>query len=454
MHKKDTSIRVLFIDDDATGREVAAHNLRRAGFHVVLASDGEEGLRMFQEFVPDVVLTDLRMPRVDGMEVVRRVREFRPEIPVIVVTAYGSLDVGVQAMREGAYDVVAKPFNRQQLELVVRRAAERSRLAADNRALRQRLSGVERPIIGNSQVMRQLLSVVDRLARADSTVVVLGESGTGKELVARRLHVRSRRADGPFVTLSCAALPGDLIESELFGHERGAFTGASRSRLGRFRKARGGTLFLDEVAEIPLSLQGRLLRVLQERMVDVVGSDDPVAVDVRVVAATNRNLREEVEAGRFREDLYFRLAVVELRVPPLRERRDDIEALARHFIARYAGDRDLSIPDVVMDRLREGSWPGNVRELENVCERLAILAPGMSVRLEDLPSEGPDLPQAGADWLQALPERISLVDIERQVIAYTLEQCDGNISAAARRLGVPRHILVYRVEKHGIERSP
>jgi two-component system NtrC family response regulator len=308
--------------------------------------------------------------------------------------------------------------------------------------------------------MAELLRLVDRVARSESTVLILGESGTGKELMARRLHARSRRADGPFVSVSCANLPAELIESELFGHEKGAFTGALRAREGRFRAAQGGTLFLDEVAEMPLPLQTRLLRALQERVVDVLGRDQPVPVDVRVLAATNRDPREEVRQGRFREDLYFRLAVIELRVPPLRERPEDIALLARHFVDLASPERELRIPESLLQTLRTRPWPGNVRELANACERMAVLAEGDELAVGDL-SVGDlftgalsPLGQTGdTAWMEGIPEGTSLVAVEKQLIAFTLRRCGGNLSAAARRLGVPRHILVYRLEKHGIPRQ-
>jgi DNA-binding NtrC family response regulator len=399
-----------------------------------------------------VVITDLKMPRVDGLEVLRQVQARAPDTPVLMITAYGSMQVGVEAMRAGAYDVVAKPFNRDQLELVVRRAAERARLARENRRLRQQLTGVERPIVHRSAAMTQLLATLDRVAARDVTVLITGESGTGKELLARRVHARSARAEGPFVAVSCAALPSELLESELFGHERGSFTGADRARAGRFRKAQGGTLFLDEVGELPLALQGKLLRVLQERSVDVVGSDEPVAVDLRVVAATNRDLRTRVAEGSFREDLFYRLAVVELHAPPLRERPEDIPPLVAHFVQQASPAVDLRIPDAVLEALRARHWPGNVRELENACERLAVLAPGDELRLEDLPGAPAERQVERGAWFDQLPDGLSLVDLERQAVVQALERAQGNISAAARLLGVPRHILVYRIEKHGLRR--
>ncbi len=441
---------VLFIDDDATGREVAAYQLREAGFAVDLAADGREGLGRFDPRRHAVVITDLKMPKAGGMEVLQAVREQAPEVPVLVITAFGSMEVGVDAMRSGAYDVLAKPFQADQLQLIVARAAERSRLARENRRLRRQLSGVERPIVHGSAVMTELIETVDRVARSEATVLVVGESGTGKELVARRVHARSARADGPFVAVNCAAMPADLLESELFGHDKGAFTGASRARKGRFRQAHGGTLFLDEVGALPAELQSKLLRVLQERVVDVVGRDEPVAVDIRLVAATNRDLRAAAAAAGFREDLYYRLAVVELVAPPLRERPDDIEPLARHFVRSAAGDRSLDLPADVVEVLQRRAWPGNVRELENACERMAILAPQGEVRAEDLPPVHGLARPAADSWLDRLPEGLSLIDLEKQAIEHALRRSGGNVSAAARALGVPRHILVYRIEKYGL----
>jgi transcriptional regulator with PAS, ATPase and Fis domain len=302
--------------------------------------------------------------------------------------------------------------------------------------------------------MARVLEIADRVARAAAPVLVTGESGTGKELVARRIHARSPRAAGPFVAINCAAIPGELLESELFGHVRGAFTGAVRERLGRFRQADRGTLFLDEVAELPHNLQGKLLRVLQERAVDVVGSDSPVPVDVRVIAATNK------DPGELRGDLLYRLKVVEIAVPPLRDRPDDIAPLVAHFVAQFAAGRDVEVPEPVLDDLSSRTWPGNVRELENACERAVILCPGDALRLADLPprAAGDARPRAGdadgADWLPALPESgLSLVDLEKRVIERVLALKKGNITQAAAYLRVPRHVLAYRMEKYGLRRG-
>ncbi len=438
---------ILFIDDDETGRTVAGFNLRKAGYEVDEASDGIEGLRLFDPERHEVVVTDLKMPGIDGMTVLATIGKSAPDVPVVVITAFGNVDRAVKAMRAGAWDFISKPFSRDQLELTVQRACEASRLRHQNRRLVA--EQVERSIVAVSKTMRSVLELVDRVAPTDASVLVTGESGVGKELIARRVHGRSRRAAGPFVAISCAAIPAELLESELFGHTKGAFTGAGRPREGRFRKASGGTLFLDEIGEMPAELQVKLLRVLQEGEVDIVGSDAPVKVDVRLVAATNQDIEDLVDEGKFREDLFYRLNVIRIDVPSLRDRPDDIGRLVEVFVAEFAGGRELAIPKDVLTELRGRKWGGNVRELRNVCERLAILAPGGEIRSEDLPAVRPM--KRDDDWLARLPEGLSLFDVEREVIAGVLRRHDGNVSAAARALKVPRHILAYRIEKHGID---
>ncbi|HZW36420.1 MAG: sigma-54-dependent transcriptional regulator [Deltaproteobacteria bacterium] len=456
--------RILFIDDDRAGREVALFNLRKAGYEVTAASDGQEGLAAFSPEKFDLVVTDVKMPGISGIEVLRRVRSQAPDVPVLVITAFGNVETAVEAMKEGAYDFIGKPFHRDQLLLSVGKAFERRRLAEEVHDLRIRASGVEREIVSVSSVMKQVLAVADRVAGTDATVLITGESGTGKEAVARRIHVRSPRAEGPFVAVNCAAIPGELLESELFGHARGAFTGAVRDRAGRFRQAGGGTLFLDEVGEIPLALQAKLLRALQERTVDVVGGDRPVPVDVRIVAATNRDLPERIRGGTFREDLYYRLNVVEVRLPPLRERREDIPPLVEYFMKERAGEgRELTVPPAVMEELQSRPWPGNVRELMNACERMAILCRGTEVSLSDLPpappagkgagAPSPAAEEIGEEWPPLPPGGLSLVDLERKVIERALRLKGGNVTQAAAYLRVPRHILVYRIEKFGIRRD-
>ena len=446
--------RILFIDDDPAGREVALFNLQKAGYEVAAASDGGEGLSAFAASPFDLVITDLKMPGVSGMEVLRKTRARAPEVPVLVITAFGNVETAVAAMKEGAYDFIGKPFHRDQLLLAVSKALERRRLAAEVRELRVRAAGVGREVVFASAAMRRLLEVADRVAATDATVLISGESGTGKEMIARRIHVRSPRAEGPFVAVNCAAIPAELLESELFGHARGAFTGAVRDRAGRFRQASGGTLFLDEVAEIPTALQGKLLRALQEKAVDAVGADAPVPVDARIVAATNRDLAVRIREGAFREDLYYRLNVVELSVPPLRERPEDIPPLVESFVAELAPGRDIAIPAAVLEELVRRPWPGNVRELKNACERMVVLCRGDEVSIGDLPPAPAGAgEESAAEWPPLPPEGLSLVDLEKRVIERALRRKGGNITQAAAYLRIPRHILVYRLEKYGIRRD-
>jgi len=435
---------ILFVDDDDTGRKVAVFNLRKAGFEVDEAADGAEALKRFDPRRHELVVSDLRMPKVDGLELLRRLHDRAAQVPVIVITAYGNVDVAVEAMQAGAWSFIEKPFSRKRLELAVRRGLETSQLRRENRRLR----GLEREIVTASSLMNEVLALADKLARSDAPVLVTGESGVGKELLARRVHARSDKAAGPFVAVNCAAIPESLIEAELFGHEKGAFTGADKARPGRFRSAEGGSLFLDEVGELPLEAQARLLRVVQEGQVQVVGRDEPVEVDVRLIAATNRDLGEQVDAGRFREDLFYRLDVLRIAVPPLRSRPEDVRVLAEHFLAEYA-ERPLALGADALEALQRRRWRGNVRQLQNVCRRLALLAEGPLITAADLPRARVEAPTT--DWLERLPSELSLFDVEAQVIVHALQRCEGNVSKAARMLKVPRHILAYRIEKHGIE---
>jgi DNA-binding NtrC family response regulator len=460
MGEKTTKGRILFIDDDKAGREVALFNLRGAGYEVTAASDGQEGISLFSPEAFDVVITDVKMPGLSGIEVLRRIKKQAPEIPVLVITAFGNVETAVKAMKSGAYDFIGKPFQRDHLLLSVERALERRRLAAEVRELRIRASGVERELVGSSSAMKRLIEITDRVSWTDAGILITGESGTGKEMIARRIHAHSHKAEGPFVAVNCAAIPGELLESELFGHAKGAFTGAVKDRLGRFRQAQGGTLFLDEIGEIPLPLQAKLLRALQEKVVDSVGGDAPIAVDVRIVAATNKDLQSRIRAGAFREDLYYRLNVVEVHVPPLRERPEDIPALVLHFVGELAEGRDLTVPPRVMEELVRRPWPGNVRELKNACERMVILCEGNEASLEDLPEPSGSLRQGKAPLpgddgeLPSLPpEGLSLVDLEKKVIESALRIKNGNMTQTAAFLRIPRHVLIYRLEKYGIRRG-
>lgn len=455
-----TQETILFIEDDDAGREMGMFNLEKAGYRVVSAATGEAGLSCFDPALHDLVITDLRMPGLSGMDVLERVKADSPETPVLVITAYADVAQAVQAMKRGAFDFIGKPFQRDHLILVVQKALERRRMNQEILHLRVKAGGVERPIVHGSDAMQRVLDITDRTAPSDATLLITGESGTGKELIARRVHVRSARAEGPFVAVNAAAMPSELLASELFGHEKGAYTGADKARQGRFRSAEGGTLFLDEIGDLPLPLQAKLLRVLQERVVDIVGSDAPIPVDVRVIAATNKDLKAEVAAGRFRDDLFYRINVIAIDVPPLRARPDDIPLLTHHFVDTFSGGLDLDLPAPLMETLRAHPWPGNVRELENICQRLVLLSNGETLSAGDLPpgfGAAESIEDAahplGADW-PPLPEAgLSLVDLERRVIERVLAMKAGNVTQAAAYLNVPRHVLAYRMEKYGIPRK-
>jgi DNA-binding NtrC family response regulator len=448
------SAKILIIEDDASGRELAVFNLSRAGYHVTAARDGNEGLDLLAEQTFNLVITDVKMPGISGIDVLRKIRAEYIELPVIIITAYANVTLAVDAMKLGAADFLGKPFSRDHLLLVVEKALKHQALASEINTLRISAGGIERPILFQSTIMSDIINMTDRFAASDASVLITGNSGTGKELIARRIHTRSGRASGPFVPINLAAMPENLIESEMFGHKKGAFTGAINDRPGRFKQANGGTIFLDEIAELPLMLQGKLLRALQEKTIDSLGSDTPTAVDVRVVAATNRDLAEEVEAGRFRADLYYRINVVQIHVPPLKDRPEDIELLARHFINRFAEGRTMELPESVVAAMRAHHWPGNIRELENVCQRLALLTPGDVVRIDDLPFV-PSAASASSVLIDNIPlpsEGISLFDLEKNIIEKALQLQNRNVSKTASWLKIPRHVLAYRMEKYGIEK--
>ena len=464
-------IRVLFVDDDDSLREITTIHLTGAGFAVTACSGGAEAIAAFEAERADVVLTDLKMPDVDGMQVLRAVQRMDEEVPVIVSTAFGSVDTAVAAMQAGAYDYITKPVARDALLLKIRRAAQHRRVLRENRSLRSRVEASgQRPLLVVSEAMLRLMDQVRRVAGADLPVLLHGESGTGKELVARELHRLSDRSDGPFVAVNCAAIPAELLEAELFGHTKGAFTGATRVREGRFRVASGGTLLLDEIGDLPLALQPKLLRVLQERVVEPVGAERPVPVDVRIVAATHRELGAAVQGGAFREDLYYRLAVLPLTVPPLRERRAAIVPLFELFLSAQAraSGRSLQLSPRAAEELRRRPWPGNVRQLENVARRVALLAAGPLVALDDLPPVDGErvarfLPSEDGErtlrvrldvepWQLSLPRGgLPLPALERRLVEEAIRIHGGNKSAAARYLGIPRHVLLYRIEKYEID---
>ena len=450
---------VLVIDDDEGLRRVVEYNLQEEGYRVITAADGTAGLRQFQASSVDLVLTDVRMPEMDGLDLLARLKAMQPELPVIVLTAHGTIDSAIEAMKLGAFDYLTKPFNRDQLKAAVRKALDVAALASENRQLREVIA--ERfsfaSMIAGARAMRAVTDMAARVAQSDTTVLLEGESGTGKELLAKAIHFHSARARGPFVTINCGAIPEHLLESELFGHRRGSFTGAVADKRGKFEVADGGTIFLDEIGELPLLLQVKILRVLQEHEIDKVGDPRPIKVNVRVIAATNRDLEKMIVDGSFRDDLYYRLAVVSLRVPPLRERTDDIPLLVDHFLTKHAerlGHSRPSVEKTVYSAFNLHNWPGNIRELENVIERALVLDKDEVLGLDDLPDRLRTSEHRVANLRMELPdEGISLEDVERDLLLAALEKHNWNQTRAAAYLNISRSTLLYRMQKFGLERD-
>jgi len=443
---------VLVVDDDAAMREMLVSLLEDQSIHAEPAASADQALAKLSERRFDVLLSDLRMPGKSGIELLGEVRELRPGTPVVLMTAFGSIDSAVEAMRAGAFDYVTKPFKRDEVLVVLERAFERQALEEENRRLRRAVDRTASlgDLLGTSGAMREIFSLVRRVADSGSSVLVTGESGTGKELVARTIHFAGTRAAKPFVPINCTAIPEGLLESELFGHVRGAFTGAHTSKRGLFEEAHGGTLFLDEIGDMGQGLQGKLLRVLQDREVRPVGGNHAVRVDVRIIAATNKDLRAEIEAGRFRRDLFYRLNVIPIHIPPLRERPEDIPLLVEAFLRKHsAGRRRLLLPGA-MERLQHCRWEGNARELENVIERALALSDQAEIGPDDLPlPENGDAHEEGGKILlrDAVGRRITLHELEDLYIDEVLRLTGGNKVQAARILGINRRTLYRRGER-------
>jgi len=442
---------ILIIDDDTSLRRVLEYNLQEEGYDVQAASSGEEGLYLFGKSQPNLVITDMKMPGMDGLMVLKSIKERSPETLVIIITAFGTVDVAVEAMKAGAYDYITKPFNRDALKLTVRKALQFSGLTEENKRLKSELSDKTdfRTIIGSSKEMEKVFDVIRKVADTEAAILITGESGTGKELVARSIHANSSRKDAPFVAINCAAIPRDLLESELFGHIKGSFTGAVKDKTGKFQSAEGGTLFLDEVGELPLELQPKLLRALQEKEVEPVGGTKVQKLDVRVVSATNLNIDKAITDGTFREDLYYRLSVIPIHLPPLRERRKDIPLLIRYFCSKHGSDKVTFNKDA-LHTLVMYPWPGNVRELENTVERLLIMRNSDVIGLGELPEKLLENGASGSAIIKLPDEGYSLEQLEREVVVMALEKNSWNQTAAARFLRIPRHTLIYRLEKYGI----
>ena len=446
--------KILIVDDEEGMRRLLARVLAREGYQAVAAESGAEAMRRIGGENFDLVITDIQMPGMNGLALLEELKSFDPALPVVVITAYGTVESAVQALRAGAYDYLTKPFETDEIKLTVAKALERERLLAENRYLQQEL--LERypfaGIVGGSQAMQRVFEVVDSVATSNANVLVTGESGTGKELIARSIHQRSNRRDLPFIVLNCAALSEGVLESELFGHEKGAFTGALATRKGRFELAHQGTLFIDEVGEMPLSAQVKLLRVIQEHEFERVGGTRTIRSDVRLVAASNKNLEDQVKKGAFREDLFYRLNVVNIELPPLRDRREDIEPLAAHFLKKYQRETGRPVSRIsprALSCLLAYEWPGNVRELQNAMERAVVLCKGESITPRDLPRgiQGPDqicleLPDSGGSLTEILE------DLERQLIIQTLAREKGSQTRAAELLGIKRTTLRYKMEKY------
>nr|MBK7067151.1 sigma-54-dependent Fis family transcriptional regulator [Deltaproteobacteria bacterium] len=444
-------VRVLVVDDEEGARSGLEKLLRLEGYAVDAAADGLAALERAAEQPPDVVVTDLKMPRMDGMALMERLRTQWPGLPVIVVTAFGDVASAVAAMRQGAEHYLVKPVDFDELQVAIDRAIENRDVRAEADQLRRQLRerdarGLE-GMVGASPAMQKVYKVAAQIAPARATVLITGESGTGKGELARAIHAKGPRVGKAFVTLHCAALAETLLESELFGHEKGSFTGADRRRVGRFEQANGGTLFLDEIGEIPLSIQVKLLRVLQERTFERVGGNEPVKVDVRLIAATNKDLSAEVESGRFREDLFYRLNVVHVDMPPLRVRENDVLTLARHFLDRFSKENDKLLEgfsDRALAKMLAHRWPGNVRELENAIERATVLAEGTLIDEDDLPIE---VSSAGRQGIQ-IPGS-TMAEIERHAIEATLDAVGGSTARAAEMLDLSIRTIQYRLHEFG-----
>jgi len=457
--------RILVIDDEENMRWALQKALNKDGHKVETAANAEQGLEIIHNNQPDLVLSDVKMPGMNGMALLATLHSDNPELPVIMITGFGSVELAVEAMKAGATDFILKPFDIDAVKLSVRRALGVEKLKDEVRFWRIEASKPEAQygIIGQSSAMRKTMELVEQVAPSSATVLITGESGTGKELIAQAIHQLSSRGKHPLIKVNCAALPESLLESELFGHEKGAFTGAINRKLGRFERAEGGSIFLDEIGELPPAMQAKLLRVLQEKEIERVGGVDTIKVDARVIAATNRNLEQAVKEGSFREDLYYRLKVVPVLVPPLRDRLEDVPELAAYFVQFFAqelGKNELAISPEAMDYLVRYDWPGNVRELQNVIERGVILSRGASIIPDLLPIEvitsGEQLrtkknifpPSSGL----TLPEEgIDLEELEKDMIRQALEKTEGNQTKAAKLLGISRYTLIYRLEKYGFK---
>lgn len=442
--------RLLVVDDEKSQREILAGFLQKEGFSVALAESGEQALKLFEEKFYEMALIDMKMPGMDGLELLKRIKKISPDTQVIVMTAFGTVETAVSAMKEGAFYYVNKPIDLEELKVILKKASETHSLLAENRYFKDQLEEKFKDItiVGESKPIQEILSVITKVAKSDTTVLIRGESGTGKELVARAIHNLSDRANQKFIAISCAALPESLLESELFGYERGAFTGAMRRKEGRFELADGGTLFLDEIGDISLEMQVKLLRVVEGQEFERLGGKDLVKIDVRILAATNQDLEQKIQEKKFREDLYYRLNVISIVLPPLRERKDDILLLIDHFLKKYSKKLNKEIAGITpkaKDILLNYSWPGNVRELENVIERGMVLCRSNVLDVFDLPEF------RTLEKKEILEDNLTLQELERRYITRVLQQTKGNMGQTADILGIHRNTLRLKIKEYGIE---
>ncbi len=451
---------ILVIEDEPFQLKNLSEALEKQGYNVLSSESSVKGVKIVKEKAVDLVLTDFKMPEKNGLEVLREVKQINPDISVIIITAYGDVETAVKVMKEGAFDYLTKPIDFEELDIIIKKALERKILVSENRELRRQLAEKYRfdEIVYGSSEMEEVINVALRAADSRASILIYGESGTGKELIAKAVHYASPRKDKPLISVNCAALNENLLESELFGHEKGAFTGADKQRKGRFELADGGTIFLDEVGEIPLATQVKLLRVLQEREFERVGGNQTINVDVRVISATNKNLEDMIKKGTFREDLFYRLNVISIKIPPLRERKGDIPLLINYFISKYAKENKKEVESLskeAMDALIKYNYPGNVRELENAIERAVIMTRGKIITLDDLPifmkvskDESKQNYELRGETLDEIVE-----NVERQLIADALVRANSNQTKAAEILGISERNLRYKLKKYGMKRE-
>lgn len=445
--------KILIIDDEEHMCWALEKAMRQEGYTVDSTISGLKGLEMIKENPPAMVLLDLKMPEISGMDVLTEIKKVQPKLPVIILTAHGTIETAIEAMKIGASDYITKPFDLDELKIIIKQNLQISRLETEVKFLRSEIANKYTKIIGHSKAIQEVIYFIERISATNATVLITGESGTGKEVVAVTIHQNSPCREGPFVPVNCAALPENLLESELFGHEKGAFTGAIAKKIGRFELANKGTIFLDEIAEMPLSMQVKLLRVIQERSFERLGGTETIKVEIRIIAATNKDLKQAIERGEFREDLFYRLNVINIHLPPLRERKEDISVLAEYFLKSIGRIYKVSsISANAIKLMSRYQWPGNVRELQNVIERAAIICQGDEIKVEHLPKElltdskevivspAIDFPDSG----------ISLEGLEKELILKALEKSSGNQTRAAQLLGISRSALLYRSQKHGI----